>query len=1642
MRRSSSGSGSSGPAPGPVRPLQHDASTSDAKSSRWDIQTPGPITPNSHSAQSRGRVEPVASTSSLPPSGPRDRTPYGDPGRAPPRLSPDQTRRVEQPHAQQQHRNGSGSASSAFPHQSPPSHGYPNVHTKRKPVPEHPVPPLPTSFRPEGKVDLRVQYDPALDANPVKQGKAIIYRENGAGLDEVPTDPRRNTDRTTLERQARMQRILKYGRNLNKVEYAWDMNSTGPAPPSPPPTIMISGFPSSTTGDEMKRHFAGYGRIEFLKLHKDPLSGGSLSLCTLQFVDTVPRNVDGDKKEQERLETGLRNGTLYDGNAAALAAVAKASGSKIGTRMQGHQTGIKVEMDAGGKRAEAAAAAELVKRRPPKVAAPPPPAPSSSYSPALSSRPLGLVQPPPYTNGRSFTSEPSPMGGRNGPSAPPPPGMGPVLGRAHEAAQQQMLHNQQQQQNRFAQPHHYPPDSRNGGSMSMRPPPGAVLPPRPQSRYDTAPPPPSGPRSMQRPMGPGPSTPSSLGSAHPHSPAFSSLPPRPLPTEPYKPIVFSGPPILHSIKAPSGPRGVVPPGYRGSLPGKQPTGMSAAVQAAVAAAKKRLQQTQKKVKAREGEGELDMELDSDDDDNDDDDDTVAKVPEKESSEEESEPEKPDPVFFHRDGRVERRKGLLKGQAPAAAIAWQASPQVLREKLAANGLPYISISKPTFIAARSSGRHPPVLNGIELENFFEEWELDRTLADRDGWYITFTLAETARLAFDALNGRRFSSAPLELTYCEPYVIKPNVPAASPVRTDLQLAMAKIATMNLPRAKKTSGWTDAELVEEAREIVVRELMDSFRSDVKNRIVSGKVWEHLALREQSPLKLLASPVKPEPVELRAPPEGSPTAPPATTAPISLSSLPSFARRRVSQNDSHKPARRFPSEAPSASPDVELSEAFSSRAAPREKERKPKREAVVPVKKKARIATAHSESDDEPAAVQRERPTAAHKPKKIHRPKLDYTSSEDEASDAPTPAPLISSVPPVVPPVVEVTPLIDEPPAPPVEVAPTVELPPKKKRAPRKKIVKVEPPPPEVEPSVIDDDAMVVDEVAAMPTPTATDTTTSTNKRTHSTAGSDLDDSTAKGKQQQARGRKVAIDVPTTPRGRSLSPEPFARGLAQDEEDLFYVKLALQRLRLGSDLHPTPTSSEDEGDPPKPPPRHPSGCARTEGFYTVSVAEKNANRPTSNKAKSTFESSSGAASGVAVSRLARANTRGLVRGMELHKKVTATDTDVLKFNQLRTRKKQLTFSRSGIEGYGLFALEPIPAGEMVIEYVGELIRQQVADRREKAYERQGIGSSYLFRVDEDLVVDATKKGNLGRLINHCCAPNCTAKIITINGEKKIVIYAKTNIEPGEEVTYDYHFPHEEVKIRCLCGHALCRLYLNSGLNAIDPPEINSAIQRASDYTGNHLKTSQLSTQAIAPKYTALATQYQHVKFLRVDVDAQKAIAHKYQISAMPTFLAIKSGQVVDTLKGADPAGLTRLVAQNAGPNPPIAPLPAAAEAAKVAGNASFKAADFASAIDKYTEAIEIAPTSYILYANRSMSHLKTSPPSPDLALKDAQKATELEPKWGKGWVRLGEALEQLGQLKEAAEAFTKASELAEGLVKTEAKQKLGAVKAKLGWH
>ncbi|TEB26834.1 SET domain-containing protein [Coprinellus micaceus] len=308
----------------------------------------------------------------------------------------------------------------------------------------------------------------------------------------------------------------------------------------------------------------------------------------------------------------------------------------------------------------------------------------------------------------------------------------------------------------------------------------------------------------------------------------------------------------------------------------------------------------------------------------------------------------------------------------------------------------------------------------------------------------------------------------------------------------------------------------------------------------------------------------------------------------------------------------------------------------------------------------------------------------------------------------------------------------------------------------------------------------------------------------------------------------VPTSKRPiRAASlppPDVFEEGICDDEEDLYFAKLVLAGVdpaEVDDDGHGDEEGKEDEETSESLGHRkHETGSARTEGFYKIDQKDKAAYvAQYQNKGKVSdvnpvpvpVEEST---QHVTSSRSNRANARRRAAGLEeinqvqravaLSKGETAAAELTFKFNQLQTRKKHLRFSRSPIHDWGLYAMEKISRGEMVIEYVGEVIRAQVAEMREKTYERQGIGSSYLFRIDEELVVDATKKGNLGRLINHSCDPNCTAKIITINGEKKIVIYAKQDIEYGDEITYDYHFPFEQDKIPCLCGSAKCRGFLN----------------------------------------------------------------------------------------------------------------------------------------------------------------------------------------------------------------------------------------------
>eukprot|EP00794_Sanderia_malayensis_P013832 gene13832-15278_t len=273
-------------------------------------------------------------------------------------------------------------------------------------------------------------------------------------------------------------------------------------------------------------------------------------------------------------------------------------------------------------------------------------------------------------------------------------------------------------------------------------------------------------------------------------------------------------------------------------------------------------------------------------------------------------------------------------------------------------------------------------------------------------------------------------------------------------------------------------------------------------------------------------------------------------------------------------------------------------------------------------------------------------------------------------------------------------------------------------------------------------------------------------------------------------------------------------DSEDLKYFKSAFESLQLlGSDvvnglrwsIHPeTLLPAKQKRSKGEPSVRlHKSGSARSEGYYKIPMSEKaqylsSVSRQQTLKQQEEEKQKDGLKH-KQQSRENRAMQRRLISSF-----VNDDFGDLVKFNKLKARKKHLKFSKSGIHDWGLFTCEPIAAEEMVVEYVGDKVRSIIADAREKHYEKTGIGSSYLFRLDAETVIDATKVGNNARFINHSCAPNCYAKIINVENEKKIVIYSKCDIKLNEEITYDYKFPIEDVKIQCLCGTPQCRGTLN----------------------------------------------------------------------------------------------------------------------------------------------------------------------------------------------------------------------------------------------
>jgi uncharacterized protein len=113
---------------------------------------------------------------------------------------------------------------------------------------------------------------------------------------------------------------------------------------------------------------------------------------------------------------------------------------------------------------------------------------------------------------------------------------------------------------------------------------------------------------------------------------------------------------------------------------------------------------------------------------------------------------------------------------------------------------------------------------------------------------------------------------------------------------------------------------------------------------------------------------------------------------------------------------------------------------------------------------------------------------------------------------------------------------------------------------------------------------------------------------------------------------------------------------------------------------------------------------------------------------------------------------------------------------------------GLGLFATKPIKKGSKIVRYFGPLL-----DSRKK--KDDAIENKYLFELNNRWTIDGSVRKNIARYINHACKPNAESDVSP--RKRKVVIRAIKNIEPGEEINYDYgtdYFKAYLKPIGCKC--------------------------------------------------------------------------------------------------------------------------------------------------------------------------------------------------------------------------------------------------------
>lgn len=119
--------------------------------------------------------------------------------------------------------------------------------------------------------------------------------------------------------------------------------------------------------------------------------------------------------------------------------------------------------------------------------------------------------------------------------------------------------------------------------------------------------------------------------------------------------------------------------------------------------------------------------------------------------------------------------------------------------------------------------------------------------------------------------------------------------------------------------------------------------------------------------------------------------------------------------------------------------------------------------------------------------------------------------------------------------------------------------------------------------------------------------------------------------------------------------------------------------------------------------------------------------------------------------------------------------------------------KGRGVFAGKPIPAGTIIGDYIGKLVKLKNVDfdkEKEKLY--------LMYYDDEKGIYPDLKKPGV-HLLNHSCSPNCWI----YKFKEHTLVFASKDITVGEELTISYLLPPKtdckNCTHRCFCKSETC---------------------------------------------------------------------------------------------------------------------------------------------------------------------------------------------------------------------------------------------------